>query len=83
MLDNKQAENNLIKLNRKLIFIMSAASGITVANIYYIQPLLEQISCYFAVSKASVGFVATLTQAGYALGLFLILPLADIKESEV
>ncbi|WP_081468566.1 MFS transporter [Desulfosporosinus orientis] len=59
---------------------MAVASGITVANLYYIQPLLVEIAESFHVTQVSVGFVAMLTQVGYALGMLSILPLADIKE---
>ncbi len=76
--------NNVIyksfELNRFLVLIMSAATGITVANLYYIQPLLAEIATEFNVTQVSVGFVAMLTQAGYALGMLFLLPLADIKE---
>jgi predicted MFS family arabinose efflux permease len=49
----------------------------TVANLYYIQPLLADIAKTFSVSESAVGFIATLTQLGYALGLLLIVPLGD------
>lgn len=71
---------NSFKLNRFLVLIMAAATGITVANLYYIQPLLAEIAAEFNVTQVSVGFVAMLTQAGYALGMLFLLPLADIKE---
>nr|WP_085931671.1 MFS transporter [Desulfosporosinus meridiei] len=59
---------------------MAIASGITVANLYYSQPLLVEIAESFHVTQVSVGIVAMLTQIGYALGMLSILPLADIKE---
>lgn len=67
-------------MSRFLVLVMAAASGITVANLYYIQPLLVEIAESFHVTQVSVGFVAMLTQVGYALGMLSILPLADIKE---
>ncbi|ADY55934.1 major facilitator superfamily MFS_1 [Syntrophobotulus glycolicus DSM 8271] len=67
-------------LNRPLILLMAAAAGIAVANLYYIQPLLSEIAEYFKVSQATAGMAATLTQVGYALGLFCFVPLGDIKE---
>jgi len=77
---NKTIPNELPQLNRMLLMLMAIASGITIANIYYIQPLLGQIAGAFHITQASAGLLATLTQIGYALGLFLILPLADIME---
>ncbi|HEX2925457.1 MAG TPA: MFS transporter [Ruminiclostridium sp.] len=59
---------------------MAAASGIAVANLYYAQPLLAEIARTFNVTQVSVGFVAMLTQVGYALGMLFLLPLADIRE---
>lgn len=67
-------------LTKTLAFVLSAAGGVTVANLYYAQPLLEQIARNFHVSEGSIGVVAMLTQIGYASGMFFILPLGDIKE---
>ena len=78
--ENKNMSSELPQLNRRLIALMAAASGIAVANIYYIQPLLDKIADYYHITQASAGLLATLTQTGYALGLFLILPLADLME---
>lgn len=77
--ENKN-NGNQSPLNKHLILIMSVASGLTVANIYYIQPLLAEIAQYYHVTQGYSGLLATLTQIGYALGLLLILPLADIIE---
>lgn len=67
-------------LSRSLVFLMSAATGITVANLYYIQPLLAELAKTFHVSQSTIGFAAMLVQAGYALGMLLIVPLGDMKE---
>ena len=76
----KTISQNKFKLNNFLVLSMATAAGITVANLYYIQPLLGEIARSFQVSQVSIGFVAMLTQIGYALGMLLILPLADIRE---
>ncbi|AEG58359.1 MFS transporter [Desulforamulus ruminis] len=73
-------QTNIGKLNKMLVMIMAVASGVTVANLYYIQPLLAKIASSFQVTQVSVGFAAMLTQAGYALGMLFLLPLADIRE---
>lgn len=67
-------------LKRSLIFLMAAASGIGVANIYYLQPLLSEVSRDFQVSQVSMGAVAMLTQIGYAFGLLFFVPIGDMKE---
>lgn len=76
--------NNFVKnkpaLNNLLIIVMAIACGLTVANLYYIQPLLGDIAKTFNVNETSVGFAAMLTQIGYAVGMIFILPLGDIKE---
>ncbi|MDW6023443.1 MFS transporter [Mesorhizobium sp. BAC0120] len=52
----------------------------SVANIYYAQPLLDSMAAAFAISPASIGLVVMLTQAGYALGLVFIVPLGDLVD---
>lgn len=75
--DNTKNTNVLTKL---LILIMAITCGLTVANLYYIQPLLGDIAKSFNVHEVSVGSAAMLTQIGYAVGMIFILPLGDIKE---
>lgn len=59
---------------------MAVATGISVANLYYCQPLLELISGDLGISAASAGTLVTMTQIGYALGLLFVLPLGDLLE---
>lgn len=77
---NKNNNSNSTVLNKHLFLIMTISGALIVANIYYIQPLLAQIAQYYHVSKGYSSLLATLTQVGYALGLLMILPLADIIE---
>lgn len=65
-------------VSSSLLFLFAIASGLSVANIYYAQPLLDQIALDFKVSPGSIGLVITLTQIGYALGLLFIVPLGDL-----
>lgn len=51
---------------------------VTVANLYYNQPILNRIAETFGVSFEQSSTIATLTQAGYAAGLLLICPLGDV-----
>ncbi len=67
-------------INDSLIRLMSIASGVVVANLYYSQPLLEELSRAFQVSPSLIGTAAMLIQIGYALGLFFLVPLGDIRE---
>ncbi len=62
------------------MLIFALAAGLSVANIYYAQPLLDAIAQDFGMSHASVGLVVTLTQIGYGLGLIFIVPLGDLVD---
>ncbi|WP_254424178.1 MFS transporter [Thalassospira marina] len=63
------------RLRRPLVFAMAAATGIAVANIYYNQPMLNIISHDL---PAASSLISPVTQLGYALGLFLLVPLGDM-----
>ena len=56
------------------LLMMSAVAGLTVANLYYNQPLLEDIRTDLACSGTLANLITVVTQAGYALGLLLIVP---------
>ncbi len=58
--------------------VMAITCGFTVANIYYAQPLLDLIAKTFHTTQGNTALVVTLTQAGYAIGLFLLVPLGDM-----
>jgi predicted MFS family arabinose efflux permease len=65
---------------RGLMLLFACASGLSVANVYYAQPLLEALASDFGISHAAVGSVVTATQAGCALALLLLVPLGDRME---
>jgi MFS family permease len=54
------------------------AAMVTVANLYYAQPILNVIAMEFDVSYERASNVAALSQAGYAVGLAFICPVADM-----
>ncbi len=59
---------------------MAVASAVAAANIYYNQPMLADMARSLHVDEHYAGFVATATQAGYALGMPLFIPLGDLFE---
>ena len=65
---------------RRLIWLLTVAGGVSVANLYYNQPLLSDIAAELHATERAAGAVAMLTQAGYALGLLLFVPLGDVVE---
>ena len=59
---------------------MATACGVSVANIYYNQPLLGDFAAYFHVTAGRAGFIAMAAQVGYGLGLLFFVPLGDLLE---
>lgn len=62
------------------IIIMAFCTGLIVANIYYCQPLVILVAKEFNLTETFAGRITYLTQAGYAVGLFLLVPLGDMFE---
>ena len=64
-------------LSRPLLLLLSASTGLAVASIYYSQPMLGILGEDLHASGNAVGWIPTLTQLGYALGILLLAPLGD------
>lgn len=62
---------------RSLVWLFALASGLSVANVYYAQPLLDALARDFAISDAAIGGVIAATQIGCAMALLLLVPLGD------
>lgn len=69
------------KISRWLVFLLASACGLIVANLYYAQPLVGQISIATGISADSSGLIVTMTQLGYAIGLLFLVPLSDLLEN--
>ncbi|MFF4211896.1 MFS transporter [Streptomyces sp. NPDC001796] len=63
-----------------MIALLAVASGMTVANLYYAQPLLSSLRDVFHISTATAGALITLTQVGYVIGMLFLVPLGDRLE---
>lgn len=64
-------------LSTALTWLLATATGLAVASIYYVQPLLGLLSGQFGVGSAAIGLLPTLTQLGYAAAILLLSPLGD------
>ncbi|MEH2257164.1 MFS transporter [Nostoc sp.] len=71
----KQISSN--PLTKVQVVIMAIAAGVCVANVYYNQPILKDIASSFRVSEGEAGSISVLTQVGYGLGIFFLIPLGD------
>lgn len=69
-------------LTKGMILLFAIAGGLSVANLYYNQPLLAEIAKTFNTTSHNAGLISTFTQLGYALGIFLFVPLGDVKEKK-
>lgn len=61
-----------------ILWTLAIVAGVSVANIYYNQPLLNLIRQDLNVSEFQTNLIAMITQVGYALGLLFIIPLGDL-----
>lgn len=66
--------------SRTLLPTLAIAAGLAVGNVYAAQPLLGSMARALGISAPATGLVVTLTQAGYGLGLILVVPLGDLVD---
>ncbi len=70
----------LPRMTTPLTLVMALGAGAAVANIYYNQPMLTLIGKDLPIASS---LISPVTQLGYALGLFLLVPLGDIVERKL
>lgn len=65
---------------RGLVLLMALAAGLSAAGNYFAQPLLDVIEVNLHIGVTAAGLIVTAAQAGYALGLILLVPLGDVMD---
>lgn len=69
-----------MNLSKTDVSFMAIATGLIVANLYYCQPLVILIAKEFLIAEEKAATITYLTQAGYAIGMFVMVPLGDKLE---
>jgi predicted MFS family arabinose efflux permease len=78
--EDRSEKSPAFVISRGVVVLFAVACGAAVANVYFSQPLLVTIGHDLAMSPALVGSVVSLTQVGYGLGLFFLVPLGDVTD---
>ncbi len=64
-------------LSRFEEYALAIVVALSVANAYYIHPIISEVADHFAISNAAIGIVPTLNQLALAAGILFLLPLGD------
>lgn len=64
-----------------MVALFAFCCGAIVANLYYAQPIIGLIAPDIGLSPQAASLTVSVTQLGYAVGLFFIVPLADLVEN--
>ncbi|MFI5425866.1 MFS transporter [Aeromicrobium sp. UC242_57] len=64
-------------MSPSLRLTLAALCAVSVANIYYAQPLLEAIGTDLAIPSGQLGWVVATGQIAYLIGLMTLVPLGD------
>jgi predicted MFS family arabinose efflux permease len=65
-------------MSQAMVVLFAVACGVSVANLYYAQPVLDNIARSLGTGAGTAGLVVTFAQIGYAVGLALLVPLGDL-----
>ena len=58
-------------LTKVQVLIMAIAFGVCVANVYYNQPILQDIASSFRVSEGEAGSISVVTQVSFSVPMRL------------
>jgi len=61
----------------RLVRFLAMAAGLSVAPLYYSQPMLGALAADIGATPRTIGMVPMLAQLGYAFGILLLAPLGD------
>ncbi|CAO5258716.1 MFS transporter [Frankia sp. AgKG'84/4] len=67
-----------VGISRSLVFLLAVTTGLSVAAMYYAQPLLDEVRDALGLSTGTAGLLVTVTQAGYLAALILLVPVGDL-----
>lgn len=65
-------------MSRARLLMFAVASGLMIANAYYIHPLIDPVAEHFGIGAAEIGLAPALNQIALAIGILLLLPLGDL-----
>ena len=74
-LTKMKSEKNLTRL---LQIFLPISCCLVLANLYYAQPILTDISKSIGISPSQSGFILTASQIGYCLGVIFLVPMGDV-----
>jgi predicted MFS family arabinose efflux permease len=69
------------EISRPPVSLFAVATAVIVTNLFAPQPLVGLIAPSVGLSLRAAGIVSTATLLGYAVGLVLLVPLADLLEN--
>lgn len=78
---SSHAAHKAVSMTPAMVMLFAFCCGAIVANIYYAQPIIELIAPDIGLSSTAASLIVSLTQIGYALGLFFLVPLGDLLEN--
>jgi predicted MFS family arabinose efflux permease len=70
-----------LRMTPPMVALFAVCCGVIVGNIYYAQPIIDLIAPDIGLTSRAASLTVSLTQVGYALGLFFVVPLADLVEN--
>ncbi|MDB6142145.1 MAG: major facilitator transporter [Pseudomonas sp.] len=76
-----QTTHHAPTMTRGMVMLFAFCCGAIVGNLYYAQPIIGLIAPDIGLSSTLASFIVSLTQIGYAVGLFFLVPLGDLLEN--